>query len=270
MTRAMPSASARQGSPRRARRVRRIQRIQRRVIHRLRSSSEGPARYRTGAFALFKPDVRISRIRLTHKLSVQSMHRMSTARRSQFPQARCLKVGVVRRPCRCPAGALTATLHFVKPKSRLLFGLAAQFPPQLRDFRRQPDPGFHLRRNRRSIVVGRFAFRSGMFIQADLLASHGNTFMAGALRSAGITRRQHYYGPLRLPARPTGGYGFPPTVENTPHPGELSPCRVSQVHGCSFDARRPQPPRAAQRMHTPVTSPPAGGLAQSGRLAATN
>ncbi len=45
--------------------------------------------------------------------------------------------------------------------------------------------------------------------------------------------------------------------------------RVSQVSGCSVDARRPQPPRAARRLHTPVASPLACGFAFSGRLAAT-
>jgi len=48
---------------------------------------------------------------------------------------------------------------------------------------------------------------------------------AGALRSTGITPLPHYYGPLRLPTRPTGSYGFPSVVD--PDPG--SPSRVSQV-----------------------------------------
>ncbi len=43
--------------------------------------------------------------------------------------------------------------------------------------------------------------------------------------------------------------------------------RVSQVPGCSVDARCPQPPRAARRLHTPVASPTVRGFAFSGRLA---
>ena len=39
------------------------------------------------------------------------------------------------------------------------------------------------------------------------------------------------------------------------------PSRVSQVPDCSVDARCPQPPRAARRLHTPVTSPPVRGFA---------
>jgi len=45
--------------------------------------------------------------------------------------------------------------------------------------------------------------------------------------------------------------------------------RVSQVPDCSIDARCPQSPRAARWLHTPVTSPPVRGFAQSERLATT-
>jgi hypothetical protein len=56
---------------------------------------------------------------------------------------------------------------------------------------------------------------------------------AGALRSTGITPLPHYYGPLRLPTRPTGSYGFPSVVD----PDTGSPSRVSQVPVLIF--RRP-------------------------------
>ncbi len=46
--------------------------------------------------------------------------------------------------------------------------------------------------------------------------------------------------------------------------------RVSQVPGCSVDARCPQSPRAARRLHTPVASPPVRGFALSERLATTS
>ena len=106
-------------------------------------------------------------------------------------------------------------------------------------------------------------------VQSNLLVSCRNTFVAGALRSTGVTRRRHYYGPLRLPTGPAGGYVFPPIVEQATHPVTPSPCRVSQVPGCSVDARCPQPPRAARRLHPPVASPPVRGFAFSGRLATT-
>ncbi len=37
--------------------------------------------------------------------------------------------------------------------------------------------------------------------------------LAGVLRSTGITRRPHYYGPLRLPTKPDIGYLFPIPVD---------------------------------------------------------
>jgi hypothetical protein len=48
---------------------------------------------------------------------------------------------------------------------------------------------------------------------------------AGALRSTGVTPLHRYYGPLRLPTWPTGGYGFPSVVD----PDTGSPSRASQV-----------------------------------------
>ena len=111
------------------------------------------------------------------------------------------------------------------------------------------------------------SFRSGTNVQADLLISNGNAFMAGALRSTGVTRRRHYYGPLRIPARPDDGYGFPSSVGQSAHPADEPPCRASQVPDCSFDARRPLSPRAARRLHAPVASPSVLDFAFSGRLA---
>jgi hypothetical protein len=99
----------------------------------------------------------------------------------------------------------------VKPEARLLLGLAAQLPPQFREFRRQRHARFDLRLGRRGIGVGCRTIRSGL-VQADLLTSCGNTSLAGSLRSTGVTRFQCYYGPLRLPAGPNGGYVFPPLV----------------------------------------------------------
>jgi hypothetical protein len=56
-------------------------------------------------------------------------------------------------------------------------------------------------------------FRSWtLFVQAVLLASCGNTSSAGVLRSTDITRRPHYYDPLRSPLQPAHSYGFPQAV----------------------------------------------------------
>ena len=53
--------------------------------------------------------------------------------------------------------------------------------------------------------------------------------LAGALRSTGITRRPHYYGPLRLPIKPNIGYLFPISVDTPAHPAEKSLDWASQV-----------------------------------------
>jgi hypothetical protein len=44
----------------------------------------------------------------------------------------------------------------------------------------------------------------------------------GPLRSAGVTPRQRYYGPIRLLAGPSGGYVFPPASGLAPGPRGLS------------------------------------------------
>ena len=77
----------------------------------------------------------------------------------------------------------------------------------------------------------------GRVVQADLLTSDGNMNSAGALRSTGVTPLPRYYGPLRLPTRPDGGYGFPSPVDPRSHPDSRSPGRVSQVPRLIF--RRP-------------------------------
>ncbi len=98
----------------------------------------------------------------------------------------------------------------VKPEFRFLLGLAAQLPPQLRDFPRQRDARLHLRLGRWLVRgVGRRFFRSGSFNQAGLLTSCGNTSSAGLLRSTDVTPLHRYYEPLRLPIEPAGGYLFP-------------------------------------------------------------
>jgi len=106
-----------------------------------------------------------------------------------------------------------------------------QPPPQLSDFRGQLDAVLDGRRIRRPLIgVPRLLLRSGtLFVQADSLASCGNMSSAGALRSTGITRRLRYYSPLRPPAGPGCGYGFPQPVGPTTRLAVDPPSRVSQV-----------------------------------------
>ena len=127
----------------------------------------------------------------------------------------------------------------VEPELRVLLGLLTQLPSQLRDFRRQHDSGLHLRWNGRLVRLrGLVAFfRSGTAVQADLLASDGDTNLAGDLRSTGITPLRRYYVPLRLPTGPMGRYGFPSHVDPESHPDSGSPSRASQVPALIF--RRP-------------------------------
>ena len=91
---------------------------------------------------------------------------------------------------------------------------------------------------------------NGSKLQVDLFPFCVDMSLAGSLRSTGITRRLHYYGPLRLPTEPTSGYLFPKAVGvqtiptglpgsstdlSTPavpyHPGEPDRCKCSLLHG---------------------------------------
>ena len=155
----------------------------------------------------------------------------------------------------------------VEPELRFLLGLLTQLPSQFRDFRRQLDPGLLLWLSQLLIPVQATGFfRSGTCVQADLLTSDENMNSAGALRSAGVTPLQRYYGPLRLPAWPDGGYGFPSFVDLRSHPDSRSPGRVSQVPDRSFDARRPVSPRGTHPLHLLVASRAVSGFTLSGRL----
>jgi len=116
-----------------------------------------------------------------------------------------------------------SVIQGVEPKRRLLLGLSAQFPPQFRDFHGQLHARLDLRLGRRLVWVRRPVFRSGL-IQAALLTSCRNNFLAGFLRSAAVTRFRRYYEPIRLPTRPTGGYLFPTVVGyEAPRVAAISP-----------------------------------------------
>ena len=56
--------------------------------------------------------------------------------------------------------------------------------------------------------------RRGAMAQSAHSPSYGRTSLAGPLGSTDITPLPRYYGPIRLPARPAGGYVFPPAVED--------------------------------------------------------
>jgi hypothetical protein len=101
--------------------------------------------------------------------------------------------------------------------------------------------------------------------QAVLLTSHGNRDPAGALRSTGITPLPRYYFPLRLPARPSGGYSFPSPVDPTSR--SFHPDGSPRFLGRSVDARRPLPPRGVRPLPVLVAWRPMSGFTSSGRLA---
>ena len=94
-------------------------------------------------------------------------------------------------------------------------------------------------------------------------------YMTGSLRSSGITRYQRYYEPRRLPSRPHGQLCIPAQRRVRPFAYHRTPrhARVSQVPGTTIDARRPQPPRTARRLHMPVASSPIVGFAPLDGLA---
>ncbi len=73
-------------------------------------------------------------------------------------------------------------------------------------------------------VVDASTVRFERCAQSALSPSYRRTSLAGLLGSTGITPLPGYYEPIRLPARPAGGYVFPPPVE-----AATSPHRVSQV-----------------------------------------
>ena len=86
-----------------------------------------------------------------------------------------------------------------------------------------------------------------------------------ALRSTGITPLPRYYFPLRLPARPSGGYSFPSPVDPTSR--SFHPDGSPRFLGRSLDARRPLPPRGVRPLPVLVAGRPMSGFTSSGRLA---
>ena len=87
--------------------------------------------------------------------------------------------------------AMDSVVKGIEPKLRFSFGLAAQFPPQKRDFYRHT--GFRYE-------PFRHPFRYGASVaQAGLLSFHENTTEVRPLGSTGITPLPSYYGPLRIP-----------------------------------------------------------------------
>ncbi len=129
----------------------------------------------------------------------------------------------------------------------LLLGRLAQLRSQKREFRR-PSP--RLRRG----AIG--------LVQAVLPSSDIRTDLAGPLRSADITPLRRYYAPRRLPTRAS-----PAVMHSRRELGWRPPGRVSQVPDGSFAARRPQSPRRARPVPTPVASRSVAGLTTCERLA---
>src|SRR5437773_1706132 len=90
-------------------------------------------------------------------------------------------------------------VQHIKPELRFLLGLLAQLVSQLRNLLRQSRL---LYRFRHRLSCDCPSFRSGIFIQAGFSSSYTCLLSARPLRSTGVTPLLHYYGPLRLPARP--------------------------------------------------------------------
>jgi hypothetical protein len=65
----------------------------------------------------------------------------------------------------------------------------------------------------RKRVVDCSTHRPSACAQSAHFSSYGRTSLTGLLGSTGITPLPRYYEPIRLPARPAGGYVFPPAVE---------------------------------------------------------
>ena len=126
-------------------------------------------------------------------------------------------------------GHTQGVARFVKPKPRLLLHLSAQILSQ----------------------SGKFSFLFDRF-----------TFPVRPLRSTSITRLLHYYGPVRLPTRAANWVMSSPIALWLPPPPVGPPRFLDQ----SFSTRRPQPPRRARRLLSPVPSSSVLGFAQSGRL----
>ncbi len=137
----------------------------------------------------------------------------------------------------------------VESKVRFTLGLFTQFLSQTRDFRQDRSTLVDLLD--RSALFSR-VFRYGIWLfhtQADLPSSYINMHVAGPLRSTGITRCRHYYGPLRLPSRAARSVicsrdALKPSVITT---GYFAP---SGLPSSWLFFRRPPPPTTPDRPTT--------------------
>ena len=136
---------------------------------------------------------------------------------------------------------------------RLPLGLQGQFPSQ----------GGPCHRQTRIKLARRF-FRNKMF-QSARLPSHENASTARPLRSTGITPLPRYYGPLRLPTQPPGGYVFPTRDEATAPAAPDLPGSSTDLSACAVPNHPGEPDGLMARC-----TPTGGGLRpfwKVGRLA---
>ena len=89
---------------------------------------------------------------------------------------------------------------------------------------------------------------------------------AGPLRSAGVTPHHRYYGPIRLPIRPTS------TVMDSRRADRARPRPVGPLRfpDSSVRTRRPLRPRRARRLHLSAASRPVIGFITFDSLATLN
>ena len=151
------------------------------------------------------------------------------------------------RTCRFPASGVPRyfSSQACARRSSALLGLLTQRQPQKRGWLRDGPE-----------------FRIGFCNQADLTSSCRRTYLAGLLRSTGITPFPRYYEPRRLPTRAGRAVMYSRKPLDRSPPG-----RVSQVPDRSVGTRCPQPPRRARQVRIPVTTLSLSGFTRYGRLA---
>jgi hypothetical protein len=180
------------------------------------SRSSGGGAYATSPH--FKPDVRISRIRLTRMASVTACTESSECSYSR----RKLAFAMGRRPTGLPGTRSTRDI----PAWRITTMFTS-----IGSFRQE---------GLASSVVG--------FLQAELASFDEHTHPTGLLHSAGVTPFPRYYEPLRLPVGPGVGYFLPNICCATAHARTGTPPGTSGFRRfcwCPLSPTTPESPFAA-------------------------
>jgi len=166
-----------------------------------------PDRHRPHQCPLIKPDVRVSRIRLTVDHSAIGIRKELTTIASQVDQPLGPQSLIQRRAFQVPATPLaprqqkTTQPHLHVPELRLQFGLTAQFPSQVRKLR--GHTGFRFKP----------FFRSGTLVQAAFSPLTKTRSKSCPLAPRGLAASTLLWaGPTPGRSR-MAGYGFPTSFE---------------------------------------------------------